>query len=110
MLIEQPDGTYHCGPLDVVCILHDVGKGRFHAAFFEEKPFPGPVPSVAETDIVRLKSKMHHTGGADTLEEALVHLQNLVDQLNCPEPNVWREPREWDGVLGIVWVVPNWTK
>jgi hypothetical protein len=108
MLIPKGDGTYMCGPLDVACILHDVAKDRYHAAFFYEKPFPGEVPSVEETCLVRLKSKMHHTEGAPTLEEAQIHLDELLETLTIDEENIWRDAQPWDGGVGIVWVVENW--
>ena len=36
---------------------------------------PGKVKSIEETDIVRLKSKMNHTRGSDTLDRALNQLK-----------------------------------
>lgn len=110
MLIQKQDESYQCGPLDVVCILHDVTTDRYHAAFFEEKPFPGPVEPVEKTDVVRLKSKMHNTTGADTLGGALTHLMDLAKRLSVPEGNIWKDPCDWDGELGIVWVIPNWLR
>ena len=109
MMLSNPDGTFMGGPLDVLCILHDVNTGRYHPAFFEEAPFPGPVADVRATTIVRLKSKMHHTGGFATLAEAVDNLDNdLSVKLKVPPTNVWRAPRDWDGELGIVWLEPNW--
>jgi hypothetical protein len=110
MLIEKDNGTYTGGPLDVLCILHDVTTDKFHPAFFEEKPFPGPILGVTEADIVRLKSKMHHTEGFSTLPEALVGLDEFALKIEVPASNLWRYPREWDGELGIVWVLQNWVK
>jgi hypothetical protein len=104
------NGKPQCGPLDVVCILHDVTTGRYHAALFDERPFPGPVSPVEKTDVVRLMSRSHHTTGAATLEEALVHLKDLAVHVNAEPENIWTEPREWGGEIGIVWVVPNWRK
>lgn len=108
MLINNGDGTFTAGPLDVLCILHNVKKGRFHAAFFEESPFPGPVPDVDDVKVVRLKSKAHHTEGAETLEGALEHLDDLAAQIQVPPENIWRKPRKWDGQIGIVWITDNW--
>ena len=108
MLLKQGDGTYTGGPLDVLCILHDVQRDTYHAAFFEEKPFPGEVPAVGDTSIVRLKSKMHHTGGSPDLEGAKEHLRELSDQIEVPPENIWKDPLTWDGEVGIVLVVPNW--
>lgn len=111
MLIEKEEkGKFIGGPLDVLCILHDITTGRYHAAFFEESPFPGPVKDVRKTDIVRLKSKMHHTTGSDSLEGALMHLKELSENIEVPEKNIWKEPQEWDGTIGIVWVKENWRR
>jgi hypothetical protein len=111
MLIEQEDGTYLAGPFDVLCILYDPVKNRYHAAFFEEKPFAGPVPEVADTEVVRLKSKMHHTEGATDLEGALLHLDEMVRTIRVPPENIWRKPRTWDAdLVAAVWIVPNWRK
>lgn len=110
MMIQNENGTFTGGPLDVLCILNDVTTGRYHAAFFEEKPFPGPVESVKNTDLVRLKSKMHHTEGSDTIEGALEHLVDLSEKLIVPSDNIWKDPIEWDGELDMVLLVPNWRK
>lgn len=110
MLLDNGDGTYMAGPLDVICILQDEDTGRFHAAFFEEHPLPGPVESVEETSTVRLFSRMHHTGGADTLEGAKAHFQQLRNTIQIEDANVSDEPISWDGQLGIVWMFPNWKR
>ena len=111
MLIKQEDGTYFAGPLDVVCILHNVKTGIFHPAFFEESPLPGPVPTVEDTTVVRLKSKMHHTEGYRTIEEAKVGLATeLRSKIKVPDSNVSEDPVPWDGELGIVWIYPNWLR
>src|SRR3989344_3421913 len=108
MKIDNGDGTIIGGSLDVLCILHDVQKNRFHAAFFEEHPLPGPIMPMEETKVVRLKSNLHHTGGSDTLEGAREHLQELRSKIQLPDENLTGEPIPWEGELGIVWIVPNW--
>jgi len=108
MLFEKQNGTFDGGSLDVICILQDINTNRFHAAFFEEHPMPGEIKPIDELTFVRLKSKMHHTGGADTYEGALIHLEELTNKITVPEKNIWKEPVEWDGELGIVWIVPKW--
>ena len=50
---------------------------------------------------------MHHTGGASTLEDALVHVEGLKKQIIMPEQNAWVEPKDWDRVPGIVYLVPK---
>lgn len=110
MMINNGNGTFTAGGLDMLCILHDVNTDRYHAAFFEEHPLPGEVKSIEETDIVRLKSKMHHTTGSDTLEGALEHLKELSEQIIVPEENIKKDPIDWDGEIGIVFVWNNWRK
>lgn len=110
MMMDNGNGTFTAGGLDVLCILHDVNTDKYHAAFFEEKPLPGKVKSIEETDIVRLKSKMHHTGGSDTLDGALEHLKELSEKIIVPGENVFNEPIEWDGTIGIVLLWKNWRK
>jgi hypothetical protein len=107
MLIKQKDDTFVTGPRDVLCILHDVEKKRFHAVFFEEKPFPG------DRDIkggVRLKSKMHNAKGSETIEDEPIELDKLHKKIIVPEANVWRGPVEWDGHPALMLLFPDWTK
>lgn len=107
MLIDNGDGTYIVGPLDVLCILRHAETGRFHAAFFEEMPMPGPVPPADEVEVIRLKSKMHHTEGSDTLEGAQEHLGELAKQLYIDPMMILRDPQEWDGHEGVVTFMSN---
>ena len=101
MMKDNGNGTFTAGGLDVLCILHDVNTDRYHAAFFEEKPLPGKIKSIEETDIVRLQSKMHHASGSDTLDVALKHLKELSEKIIVPEENIKKEPIDWDGCLGV---------
>lgn len=110
MMMNNGDETFIAGSLDVLCILHNVNTNRYHAAFFEEHPFPGEIKPVEETDIVRLKSKMHHTGGSDTLDGALEHLKELSEKIIVPEENIKKEPIDWDGEIGITFVWNNWKR
>jgi hypothetical protein len=107
MLIRNDDGTFTGGPLDVLLILCNVEEGTFHAAFLEEKPFPGPIGNVQETRTVRLKSKMHHTGGTTDFVEAQQHLEALRQQIDVPDENVVNRPVAWSGSPFVV-MVPNW--
>jgi hypothetical protein len=108
MMMDNGDGTFTGGPLDVHCILHDTGRGTYHTAFFEESPLPGPILAVGDTGLVRLKSRMHHTAGSPTLGGALAHLDDLATRIRVPAENVWRKPIPWDGVPAIVWFTDNW--
>ena len=67
MLSNNGDGTYTLGPADVMCIFK-LPTGRHHVAILEESPMPGPPQPLDALSFLRLRSKMHHTGGAETLE------------------------------------------
>lgn len=110
MLLQNSDKTMDAGPLDVICILHDTELGTYHAAFFEERPFPGPVQPISRTETVRLMSKMHHIAGSLTLEGAKEHVAELRKNIHVSDDNVWTDPVEWDGKVPVVLVVPNWKK
>jgi len=110
MLIKDGD-KYHAGNFDVIGIMKDTSTGRFHACVWEEHFMPGP--EQPET-FVRLKSKMHHTAGADTYEGGLEHVRQLREQVVIAEENVWIKPeqvveRDFDvqGYAEVV-VVPRW--
>lgn len=110
VLLPREDGTFDAGQADVLCVLKDVGTGRYHAAFFEECPLLGSLKPISELDFIRLKSKMHHTEGADSLSGALVHLQELSEKIRVGEKCLWEQPLDWNGETGIVLTVPNWLK
>lgn len=105
MMIRNEDGTFTAGPLDVLCILYVEKTGRFYPAFVEERPLPGPVPDPKDMSFARLKSKMSHTSGFDTLEAAQKSLrEDLAKKLSCR--NVHEKPIQWDGVpFACVWPV-----
>lgn len=108
MLIQESKTTFIGGSLDVICILHNIESSTYHAAFFQEQSLTGPIKSVRETDVVRLRSKMHHTKGSTTLEEAIAEVDNLSVRIKLPEDNIWKNPIEWNGKIPITMVVPNW--
>lgn len=109
MIINNGDGTYTMGPADVICIFR-LPSGWYHMAVLEENPMPGPIKPIGECDFIRLKSKMHHTEGAETLEGAQQHLLELRKQIKIGDANVVS-----DAALDIsdpvtVFPVRNWTK
>lgn len=109
MLIENGDGTYTGGALDVLLILHHVENGTYHPALFLEAPMPGPVPAPEDIKVVRVRSRFHHTTGAPTLEEAQAILDELAEKVIVPDANRWREQVfDWDGELGMTLLLPNW--
>lgn len=104
--------AYSAGPLDVVLVLRDVNSDRYHLAFFEHHPMPGPIVQYGELEVVRLKSKMHHTEGAETLEGALKVMDEFLTQsVHVFDGNAFRGGAiEWDGEIGIVCIASNWRR
>lgn len=101
------------GGLDFICILCDIRTGRFHPCFVEEKPLPGPVKSVEDTPFVRAKSKMHHTTGFDTFEEAETNVRDdFSKKIIVPEENIaLNQAINWDSQNpAFTLVLPNWHK
>lgn len=107
MLIQNSDGTMTAGPKDIICILNDQSSGKYHAAFFEEAPLPG---NPTDIGFVRLKSKMHHTQGSDTLEGAKEHVKGMLEKIIVDDANVWSDVQPWDGSQGLVWTIPDSAK
>ena len=74
------------GPFDLIGIVKNTKTGRFHAYVWEESPLPGG--DNADSDVVRLKSRMHHTEGAETFERALEHVADLRKKIQIKDANV----------------------
>lgn len=111
MLVNNGNGTYTVGPLDVICIYHNVTAGTYHPVIYRESPMPGVIKPHTEADNVRLKSSMHHTEGAPTFDGALGLLAQLRERILIPDCNVFTEQAlPWDGQLADVMVVSNWRK
>jgi len=109
MRIAVGDGTHLLGPLDVAFIARNIDTGRFHVIVFEEKPMPGPVPDTKDTKLVRLRSSMHHTEGAETLEAAQVHMAQIREKLKILDANVCQDVSfDWDGQAETIFT-ENWT-
>lgn len=111
LMLIMGEGSATGGPLDFICILRDVRTGRFHPCFVEEKPMPGPTLSVEDTKFVRAKSKMHHTGGFDTFEEAQAYVRDdFSKKLIVPDGNVaLNHAINWDSQnIAFVIILPNW--
>jgi len=109
MLTENEDGTLTAGPLDVMIILYHKVTGRYHAAFFEESPAPNSLPSMEQAGTVRLKSKAVHESGADDIEGAKKHVREFRQQIHIPDKNVFYDPVNWDGGMGLVLLRKKWT-
>lgn len=109
MLIDNKNGTYTAGQADIIVILH-LPSGTFHPAFFEEHPLPGQTKPIIEESFLRLKSKMHHTQGALTLEGAQKLLDEMRDKIILPDANVIRD-KAIDVMEPVnTWILPNWIK
>jgi len=109
VMVRNENGTVTMGPLDAMFILQHAETRRFHVCLMEECSMPGPVPDVADTKVVRLKSKMHHTTGSDSFEGALEQLKELRHKVEIHDSNVLLDrPIGWDGAIGFVLVLPNW--
>src|SRR5436309_1563046 len=109
MLIPNDDGAYIGGVLDVLCILHNVVTDTYHAAFFEESALPGG-QDISDLNVVRLRSKMHHTEGTTDLESAKKQLKDLANRIKLDSTNITEKPVEWSGELGITLLARNWKK
>ncbi len=109
MIIQNDDGTCTMGPADIICIFR-LPSGRYHVAILEEHPMPGPVQPIESLDFIRLKSKMHHTTGAETLEGAQAHLAELRKRLRMEDTNVVSDIAIDIGDPVCVIPVTNWIK
>lgn len=113
-MIANGDGTFTLGKYDVWGILQDTSTGRFHACLWLESPLPGPYEE--PTTFVRLKSKMHHTVGAATFEEAVEHVKELLKKFKLDDDNVWVHrsqvvERDFSNEgYADVCTLPNWKK
>jgi hypothetical protein len=82
----------------IIGILHNTALNRWHPIVFLEDPLSGPP---TEDKPVRHKSKMHHTGGFPTREEAIADIPNLEER--CKQVFVGEvgkalaEDMPWDG-------------
>jgi hypothetical protein len=108
---EVKEPALIAGPLDAIFIYHNIEGDTYHPVYYRERPMPGPIQPHDELSIVRLASHMHHTVGAETLEEAKQMLADMREQVAIDDLNVDSEhPVPWNGELGDIMVVPNWRK
>lgn len=61
----------------LIQMLKNVTKNTWHPIMYVEKPLPGGLDTDANNNIVRFKSKGHHTAGFATREEAIASLDDL---------------------------------
>lgn len=109
MLIDNGNKTFTGGEADIICILK-LPTHTFHAAFFEEHPLPGEPKPIKKEPLLRLKSKMHHTTGSETLEGAQTQLDDLRSRIILPDTNIIRDRAiKVDDAVNTL-VLPNWIK
>lgn len=94
MYIETATGLL-AGPYDVISMVKDTSTGRYHLYMLYESRMPG----LEDTDpdqlrVIRLKSKMHHTEGAATYEDALEQLAEMRTLIQIADENVWVKPEQ----------------
>ena len=103
------------GPLDLITIVLDAKTKRYHPYFLEWHPLPGQFDAeVKDVTAVRLRSKMHHTAGFETLAEAQDHLRREIEEkIEIDPENVHIDEdriRVMDGINASVILVENWRK
>lgn len=85
----------------LVMMLKNTSTNRFHPIFYYENFFPGGLDADANKNLIRYKSKGHHTAGFDSRETAMESIHNdLVDKIKGQgyTPNLELETDlEWDG-------------
>jgi len=109
MLIDNGDGTCFCGPSDIVYILR-LPNDRYHVVFTEEHPMPGPIRDIETLEVLRMKSKMHHTTGADDFAGAQQHLQEMLTKLKIQPENVVSEVAFDSDDPVRSFMLANWTR
>jgi hypothetical protein len=62
----------------LIVMLFNTNLKRWHPMVYFEAPFPGPLE---DQKVLRLKSKMHHTTGFKTREEALESAEKLKNDV-----------------------------
>lgn len=81
----------------LILLLFNLKEKTYHPIFYIEKFFPGP----ELTNLIRYKSKGHHTTGFQTIELAKESAEKLKLQLEDSGHNVNLELDqhiEWDGL------------
>lgn len=106
MILSNGNGTFTCGPYDIMLTLYDVNNKTYHPALFEEYPMPGDIQPKSG---FRLKAKFHHTIGATSLDASQILFDEMASKFLLSKENYFRDKiLDWDGELGIVIMLPNW--
>ncbi len=84
----------------LVMMLFNIAKQTFHPIFYLENPFPGNPDS-----LTRYKSKMHHTTGFATRDEAIKSInEELLPKVKSTFPLYndivleLKSELQWDGI------------
>lgn len=108
-MLMQLNGKWQAGEADILCILRLPGE-KYHVAIYEEHPLPGSVEAIDSLEFLRLKSKMHHTLGNDTLAEAQSNAAELRKGVTFADSNVYLDAAiTVEDPVGQ-FIVPNWTR
>lgn len=78
----------------IIGILHNAKENKWHPIVFVESPLPGPDEPGKP---VRHRSKMHHTGGFATREEAVANASGDIKAKIEGAKLALEEDIEWDG-------------
>ncbi len=77
----------------IIALIHNAKAGTYHPVLFVENPLPGN-PDIS---LVRYKSKMHHTAGFSTIDEAKKYAEeDLGPKVECKNFS-FDSVFEWDG-------------
>lgn len=85
----------------LIQMLHNNKENKWHPIFYYDSPLPGGFEDGSlNSEMLRYKSKGHHTQGFDNREAALTSAQDLekqlIEQHNIVTVNT-KEDIEWDG-------------
>lgn len=75
----------------VYAVLHNTKLNRWHPILFAESPLPGN-----PRNLVRHKSRGHHTNGFESREEAIANAKEGAAQIACTR-FVLQADIPWDG-------------
>lgn len=80
-------------------MLYNTSQKRWHPILFEYHPFPGPDDDRRPDgkELVRVRSKGHHTIGFDSRESALADIRSSCEKIEpCPIIDESKDI-QWDG-------------
>lgn len=109
IVVNRETGSRTGGPLDILCILHNVSERHFRIVFFDSGLWSKSDALMAEQlDVIDVKMKFLHPERAKTLAQAREYLAEMREWVALPDRNVAQEPIPWDGQFGTRWNLKNW--